>query len=120
MTYPYDPQQPVSGQPYPPYGYYAAPPRTNGLAIASMIVSIVAIAFCAGLPGIVGAIMGHVAKRQVKERGEQGDGFALAGIIIGWISFGIFLLIVVVYAVLIYIGINYGDSSSYDDDYDWD
>jgi len=76
-----------------PYGYYGPPPRTqNGLALASMIVSIIALVLCSGLPGIIGAIMGHVARKQVRERGEEGDGFALAGIIVGWIGFGLALV----------------------------
>jgi hypothetical protein len=30
-----------------------------------------------------------VARRQIRESGEQGDGMALAGIIVGWITTGI-------------------------------
>ena len=82
-----------AGQPgYPPgYGQpmYGQPvvlsQPTNGLAIASMIVSILGF-------GPVGAIMGHIARRQIQERGEQGDGFALAGIIVGWVTTGIWVL----------------------------
>jgi hypothetical protein len=72
---------------YGPGGYamYPAAPPTNGLAIAAMILSI------AGF-GPIGAIMGHVARRQIQERGEQGDGFALAGIIVGWVTTGIWVL----------------------------
>jgi hypothetical protein len=58
---------------------------TNGLAIASMIVSLVGF-------GPVGAIMGHIARRQIRERNEQGDGFALAGIIVGWVITGFWVL----------------------------
>lgn len=78
---------------YPGYGYppVMASPPTNGMAIASMVVSIVGIlGLCGygvgGYIGIVGAILGHVAKRQIRERGESGDGMALAGIILGWIA----------------------------------
>jgi hypothetical protein len=83
-----------------PYGYgqpmMIAKP-TNGMAVAAMVVSIVGIAgLCAygvgGLIGIVGAILGHVARRQIRERGEQGDGMALAGIIVGWIATGLGVL----------------------------
>jgi len=57
---------------------------TNGLAIASMIVSILGF-------GPIGAIMGHIARRQIRERNEQGDGFALAGIIVGWVTTAIWV-----------------------------
>jgi hypothetical protein len=67
------------------------PQTTNGMAIASMVVSIAGavLLICYGLGGIVaivGAILGHVARRQVRERREAGGGMALAGVIVGWVS----------------------------------
>jgi hypothetical protein len=66
----------------------------NGLAIASMIISILGF-------GPIGAIMGHIARKQIRETGEQGDGFALAGIIVGWVYTGIFALICCGWLVLV-------------------
>jgi hypothetical protein len=82
------------------YGYAqpAAAPRTNGLAIAAMVVSLVSIAVC-GFPAIIGAIMGHVARRQIRERGEAGDGMALTGVIVGWIVFTLSVLGTLAYVV---------------------
>lgn len=100
---------------YPPapYGGYgagwAAPRRTNGLAIGSMVTSISALVLMActkgiaGVVGIVGVVLGHVARRQIRERGEAGNGFALAGIIVGWIAVGlavIAILLVVLFLVV--------------------
>jgi len=77
--------QPAYGQ--PAYGQPVVVSRpTNGLAIAAMIVAILGF-------GPVGAIMGHIARRQIQQTGEQGDGFALAGIIVGWITTGIWVLV---------------------------
>ena len=79
-------QYPPPPQPlYPPYGYAYPPPSrpTNGLAIAAMIMGIVGV--CNPI-SILGLIFGMVAKRQIAERGEQGDGFATAGIVLGWIG----------------------------------
>jgi len=87
---------PVSG--YPVAAYPVGPTQnTNGMAIASLVVSIVGmVGLCAyglgGYLGIVGAILGQVARRQIRERGENGDGLALAGVIIGWIAGGIAIL----------------------------
>jgi len=39
----------------------------------------------------VGAILGHIARGQIARSGEQGDGIALAAIIIGWIFTGLFV-----------------------------
>jgi hypothetical protein len=49
--------------------------------------------------GPIAAIMGHIARRQVQERNEQGDGFALAGIIVGWVTTGIWVLCCGAYAL---------------------
>jgi len=67
------------------------------MAIASMAVSIGSFFICFGFLGFVGAILGHVARRQIRERGGDGDGMALAGIIIGWVGFGISLLVGLAY-----------------------
>ena len=117
-------QQPPS--PYPPYGgtpspYSATPPptQTNPLAVGSLIVSIGSVVFCCGLPGIAGAIMGHVARKQIREQGQSGDGLALGGIIVGWIAFVLSLLAVILYVVLIVIlGVwaESADDCSYTDD----
>ena len=65
--------------------------RTNGLAIASLILSILGFS-------IVGAILGHVALSQIKRTQEAGSGLAIAGIILGWVSFAGFLLVLIIIA----------------------
>lgn len=105
---PYGGQPGSPYQPYgapSPYGGYPATPSTNGLAIASMIVSIGSIVFCCGLPGVAGAIMGHVARKQIREQNQQGEGMALAGIIIGWAAFALALVGIILYVVLIIVGV---------------
>jgi hypothetical protein len=99
--------EPVSGSPvtspytvlYPrsmssPYGGYSYPvtPATNGMAIASLIVSMVGITSCCLPLGLIGAILGHMARGQMRDRNESGNGLALAGIIIGWLSTALMLL----------------------------
>lgn len=96
-----------------PYGYpdpYYQPARpTNGLAIAAMVVSIVSIVTCPCPLGIPGALMGHAARRQIRERGESGEGMATAGIVIGWITTGLVVLVIAFYVVLfVIIGVNGG------------
>src|SRR6266511_932344 len=97
----------------PAYGYggYGAPvtggpTHTNGMSIAAMVVSLVGAAglICygfGGLLGIVGAILGHVARKQIRERGEGGDGMALAGIIVGWIATALAVIIGTLIIVLV-------------------
>lgn len=79
-----------------PTGYaqpgYPAPvyaPRTNGLAVASLVLAIVGF-------NIIAVVLGHVALKQIKTNGDGGKGFALAGLVIGYIT-----LAIIVVAVLI-------------------
>ena len=81
------------------YGYPQSR-GTNGLAIASLVVSCASIITCQ-LLGIAGAIMGHVARKQIKESGEEGDGLALGGIIVGWIVAGLAILFILLYVLFI-------------------
>jgi hypothetical protein len=88
------PQAGYPGYPYPPYyvnqgGYTypiggAVPVGRNGLALASMIVSLCGICVGGLIAGLVGAILGHVARRQIRVSGQDGAGMALTGIIVGW------------------------------------
>lgn len=63
--------------------------RSNGLAIAAFVMSLVGFSFIA-------AIMGHVAMGQIKRNGESGRGLAIAAVVIGWVSFatGLFWIFV--------------------------
>jgi hypothetical protein len=89
-----------AGSPYSQPVYPYAPPRpTEGLAIASLVVSCAGVlGLCAwtvgGVLGIVGAILGHVARRRISRNGSQGAGMALAGIIVGWVMFGITVIVI--------------------------
>lgn len=110
MTYPQDPYQSREGVPYgeygpqQPYPYgpaygYPPPTSTNGMAIGSLVTSIFGF-LCYGIPGAVGAVLGHVALRQIARSGQQGRGLALAGVIVGWLSFGLWAALLVVLIVL--------------------
>ncbi|MGX7680770.1 DUF4190 domain-containing protein [Jatrophihabitans sp. DSM 45814] len=100
-----DPRQPPYGQPpygapaypvgYPPGGSpYPVPRQNNGLALASLIVSLCSV-FACGIPGLVGVGLGIAGYRQSRRTGV-GKGMSIAGIVIGasfallmfaWISF---------------------------------
>ncbi|CAM5730826.1 hypothetical protein MAUB1S_02430 [Mycolicibacterium aubagnense] len=79
---------------------YAPVPKTNGLAIASLVCSLLGLATCAAT-SILGVIFGHLAKSQIKQSGEEGEGMALAGLIVGYIGLAIFALIALFYFGLI-------------------
>ena len=75
---------PPATRQYPPYGGgAAATPKTNGLAVASLICSCAGLFFLPIFPGI---ILGFVAHSQIKRSNgmQRGDGLAIAGIIVGF------------------------------------
>ena len=80
------------GQPYG-YGYpYVPPQRTNGMAIASMVLGILWLYW---VGSILALVFGYIARNQIRERGEAGGGMATAGIVLGWIGVGFIGLVVV-------------------------
>ena len=59
-------------------------PGTSGMAVASLVCSIVGIFLC-GITSILGVIFGFVGLSQTKNNARPGRGLALAGVIIGGI-----------------------------------
>jgi hypothetical protein len=91
-------------QPFPTGTYWPQPPmaqqRTNSLAIAALACGIgqLVVFFPAGIAAI---ILGHKARRQIRQTGEQGDGMALTGLVLGYIgTIGVVLVVVLAAAFL--------------------
>jgi Domain of unknown function (DUF4190) len=111
------PQYPPAGQQYPPSPYgqpqyvaYGPQTRTNGLAIASLVCSLAGLATCISAP--VGIVLGHIAKRQIRETGEQGEGLATAGLWVGYIVTVLGALLFVGWLGLVVFAINSGATST--------
>ena len=85
----------------PGYGY-GAQPKTNTLAIVSLIASIASFIIVPFVGSIVGVITGHMSLHQLKTSGEQGRGMALAGTIVGWVGLGLALLGII--AAILFFG----------------
>lgn len=79
---------------YEPYSYQQPAPPTSGLAIGSLVASILGLTLVPTIGSIVGVILGYMAKRQIAESGGTvgGEGMAKAGIIIGWVGIGLTVL----------------------------
>ncbi len=97
-------------QPYPHTPPPATPP-TSGMAIGSLIASIAGFSIVPILGGIVGLILGYIAKKQIRESEGTlaGAGLATAGIIMGWIQVVLFALPICVIVVLTLMGPGIGD-----------
>jgi Domain of unknown function (DUF4190) len=82
-TYPYQPPPPAAAwQPMQPA---AAGQPTNTLAILSLIFAFVFAP--------AGLVLGYLARQQIQQRHERGDGLAMAGLVIGIIGTVGYLLI---------------------------
>jgi len=60
-------------------------PGTNSMAIAAMVLG-VAEFFTAGLTAIPAVICGHVARRQMRQTAQRGDGLATGGLVLGYMA----------------------------------
>ena len=84
--------QPAPGQSYGDQQFQ--PSRgTNGLAITSLILSIASFVALPLIGSIGGVVCGHIARGQLRRSREyeQGDGLALAGVIVGWIGIAFYV-----------------------------
>ncbi len=111
-SFPPPPQLPPPPQPW------QAPRSTNGLAIASLVTGIAEFLFwpvgffCA----IAAIVTGHIARRQIKQTGDNGDGMALAGLILGYIGVVLFPLLAIGLVIILLFAVPAANQSSLHDD----
>ena len=79
--------------------------RTNGLAIASLACGLAQFVF-GPLTAIPAIVFGHMARHQIKRTGEQGAGLALAGLILGWATVILGIVLIVVFGLAMSVGMN--------------
>ena len=83
----------------------AAPATTTStLAVVSLIAGIVSWILMPFIAGVVAVICGHMARGEIK-RGNgtlEGDGMAIAGLVLGWIN--VVLCVLTVAAIVLFFG----------------
>ena len=72
-------QQPQFPQPQYQQQYSVNSAKTNGLAIAAFVISLLCC-------NVLAVIFGHIAISQINRTGEGGKGLAIAALIIGYLS----------------------------------
>ncbi len=86
---PMAPPVPATPPPPPPAAYAPPPPtRTNGMAIAALVLGIV---WVYGVGSVLALVFGYSAKAEIDRSGgaQTGRGMAVAGIVLGWVGVGL-------------------------------
>ena len=87
---------------YPPYPWmYAPAPRLGTWALVSMICGVVSIVSFQSILAVLAIVFGFVGLNEVKKSAGtvEGRGFAIAGIVTGFISVAITLVIIALYVL---------------------
>jgi uncharacterized protein DUF1707/uncharacterized protein DUF4190 len=71
--------------PYPP----PVPPTINYLAVTSLICGLAEIPTL-GVSAVPAVVLGYMARKQIRETGERGEGLAVAGLVLGGIVIACF------------------------------
>lgn len=89
-----------------PPGYGMAPAKTNGMAVASLVLGIIGILSCGPIFGIPAIILGGSAKKAIRASNgaEGGEGLATGGQITGWIATLLGLLAILAILAITFLG----------------
>jgi len=98
------------------YAPAGAGTQTNTLAIVSLVTGIGSF-FAHIVPGVGGltvaliaVVTGYMARKQIRETGEQGMGMATAGMIIGIVHLALLglLVIALIFAIFVFGAVQFG------------
>lgn len=93
-------QQEPPPAPLPPPSQLASPypvaTTTNTMAVVSLASGIASWIVFPLIGGVVAVITGHLAKREIRQTGEQGDGLATIGLVLGYLHLAVVALVVLV------------------------
>ena len=109
-----DPQAPPPPPPPPPLPQPAPAPaplaapaasaQTNTMAVVSLATGIASWFLLPVVGAVVAIVTGHMAKREIRQTGEQGDSFATIGLLLGYLHLAVVALVILV-LVLVFAGV---------------
>ena len=80
----------------------SAAQRTNGYAIASLVLGIAGLFVIPLIPAILAVVFGQKAKHEIRsDPSLGGDGLATAGVVLGWIGIALVVLAIVILALVV-------------------
>jgi hypothetical protein len=82
--------------------------RTSGAAIASLIFGIISWLGLPVIGAVVAVICGHVARGEIRRMPVgtiEGDGMALAGLILGYAQLILCLLVILLFIGMLFLGL---------------
>ena len=72
----------------------AAPAKWNVLSIVAFVLSILGFT-------VIAIVLGHISLSQIKRTGEQGRGFGIAALVIGYVTLAIGIILVAIFVPLV-------------------
>lgn len=86
-------------------------PRTSSLAIVSLIFGILAFVFLPFVGAVIAVVCGHSARAEIRRAPPgsiDGDGLALAGLILGWLQLALITIMIGVFILFLAGAIAFG------------
>lgn len=79
--------------------------RTEGTAVASLILGVLGVVSCPLILSIPAVILGSQAQSKIRaDPGLEGEGLARAGVVLGWIGIGLAALGVLIFVLALLSG----------------
>lgn len=77
----------------------AVEPKLNVLSIVALVSGIAGLTVLPFVASIVAIITGHMSRAEMRRTGEKGEGFSLAGLIMGYVGivYGVLLVIFLIF-----------------------
>ncbi len=88
------PQNPQLGP--PPPGWTAPATKTNTLAIVSLACGVLCWVALPLVGAVAAVVTGHMARREIRRTGEDGDFFALIGMISGYVHLALGVVVILI------------------------
>ena len=80
-----------------------APRQTSALAITSLVSGLLGWTFLPLVGSLVAIVTGHMARAEIRRSNGQvdGDGLAVAGLVLGWLVVAISVLTILVFVIFL-------------------